>query len=730
MILSEAEFEAIASGSHASPHELLGMHRLADGGIVVRAFLPLAKGVVAVPVEDASKPVVPLRRVGESDLFEGVAEEQNEPFEYDLAITWGSGEQWRTRDPFSFQPTISEDDLYLFGQGNERRIYEKMGAHPRTINGVTGTSFAVWAPAARRVSVVGDFNGWDGRHHPMRVLGQSGVWELFVPGCGEGSHYKFQIHTADDVLLEKTDPYGFFFEIAPKTASIVWDNSRFHWNDGNWLAQRAAADPRTQPMSIYELHLGSWRKNNKGESLAYPQLADTLIDYLRRMQFTHVELMPVSEHAYYPSWGYQVTGFYAPTSRYGTPREFQHLVNALHEAGIGVILDWVPAHFPKDDWALAQFDGGPLYEHPDPQRGEHPDWGTAVFDYGQPQVKNFLTANACFWCDVFHADGLRVDAVASMLYLDYSREEGEWAPNDQGGNENIEASELLRTANTQVRDEFPGVAMIAEESTAWPGVTTDVANGGLGFNFKWDMGWMHDTLGYFERDPVHRPWHQDQITFASTYREQENYCLPLSHDEVVHEKRSLLGRLPGEDAERFANLRALLGYQWLFPGKPLLFMGGELGQATEWSEDGQVDWAALEDNVFSGGLQQWVADLNDLYRREPALWEGDYFADGFYWLDCEDHEHSILSFVRQTPACDRQAVVALNLAPVLHTGYRLGLPRPGHWREMLNSDSEFYGGQNHGNDGGVAAQETPWQHQPWSAEFTLPPLSCTVFVHD
>ena len=727
MILSDNEFEAITGGTHASPHDLLGMHRLADGGVVVRAFLPLAKGVVAVPADQVNKPVIPLRRVGDSDLFEGVAEEETELFPYDLAITWGSGEQWRTRDPFSFLPTISENDLFLLGQGDERRIYEKLGAHPRTIDGVSGTSFAVWAPNAKRVSVVGDFNGWDARHHPMRMLGQSGVWELFAPGCGVGSHYKFQILTQDGRELEKTDPFGFFFEIAPKTASIVWDNSRFTWGDDSWIKQRAGLDPRREPMSIYELHLGSWRKKSKGESFSYRKLADKLVDYVRKMGFTHVEFMPVAEHAYYPSWGYQVTGFYAPSSRYGTPEKFQILVNTLHEAGIGVIVDWVPAHFPKDDWALAEFDGTPLYEYPDPQQGEHPDWGTAVFNYGRPEVRNFLTANARFWCDQFHVDGLRVDAVASMLYLDYSREEGQWKPNAQGGNENLEAIDLLRHTNHVVQSDFPGVATIAEESTAWPGVTQDGADGGLGFTFKWDMGWMHDTLGYFQRDPVHRPWHQDQLTFASSYREQEHYVLPLSHDEVVHEKRSLLGRMPGDEWQQFANLRALFGYQWLFTGKPLLFMGGEFGQRTEWDEDGEIDWGSLETGNLSAGLQQWVSDLNHLYRDEPALWAGDYSECGFYWVDCKDHLKSVAAFLRQTPKSDRCVLVVLNLTPMTREAYRIGLPQSGKWREVLNSDSEFYGGTNQGNGGGVNSMGEPWHDQPWSAEFVLPPLSCSVF---
>ena len=732
MILSDIDFEAITQGRHSAPHRVLGMHRLADGGVVVRALLPLAKGVVVVPVHEARRPVIPLWRVGESDLFEGVEEQANDVYAYDLAITWGSGEQWRTRDAFSFLPTISENDLYLFGEGNERRIYEKLGAHPCRIDGVSGTSFAVWAPNAQRVSVIGDFNGWDARHHPMRMLGQSGVWELFAPGCGVGSHYKFQILQADDELREKADPFGLLFEIDAKVgASTVCDNGRFAWSDSEWIGQRERRNPRTQPMSIYEIHLGSWRKKTNGEFYSYRELAGPLVDYIHQMGFTHVEFLPVSEHPYYGSWGYQVTGFYAPSSRYGTPEDFQFLINTLHEAGIGVMIDWVPAHFPKDEWALARFDGTALFEHPDPERGEHPDWGTAVFNFGRPEVKNFITANARFWCDVFHVDGLRVDAVASMLHLDYSREKGEWTPNIHGGNENLEAVELLRDANHVVHSEFPGVATIAEESTTWPGVTRDLASSemALGFTFKWDMGWMNDTLAYFQHEHRDRQKHQDELTFAAAYRDQECYFLPLSHDEVVHEKRSLLSRMPGDEQQQFANLRALYGYQWLYGGKQLLFMGGEFGQRGEWDHDGEIDWACLKESELPGGVQKWVTDLNRLYRKEPAFWAGDFDEQGFFWVDCADHASCVLSFVRQTPDCSRQALVLLNLTPASHEVYRVGLPQAGSWREVLNSDSEHYGGGNAGNGGGVHSQDVPWHNQPWSADFFLPPLSCSVFIH-
>jgi len=732
MILSDSDFEAITQGRHSAPHRVLGMHRLVDGGVVVRALLPLAKGVVVVPVHKVRRPVIPLRRVGESDLFEGVEEEVNDVYAYELMVTWETGEELRTRDAFSFLPTISENDLYLFGQGNECRIYEKLGAHPRDIDGVSGIGFAVWAPNAKRVSVIGDFNGWDARRHPMRLLGQSGVWELFAPNCGVGSQYRYQILQADGQLQEKVDPFGLYFEVDAKvSASTVCDNSRFAWSDSEWIGQRERRDPRTQPMSIYEIHLGSWRKKTNGEFYSYHELAGPLVDYIHQMGFTHVEFLPVSEHAYYASWGYQVTGFYAPSSRYGTPEDFQFLINTLHEADIGVLIDWVPAHFPKDDWALARFDGTALFEHPDPERGEHPDWGTAEFNFGRPEVKNFITANARFWCDVFHLDGLRVDAVASMLHLDYSRKKGEWTPNIHGGNENLEAVELLRDVNHVVHSEFPGVVTIAEESTAWPGVTRETATDkkALGFTFKWDMGWMNDTLAYFQKEHEERQKHQDELTFASTYRAQECYFLPLSHDEVVHEKRSLLNRMPGDEQQQFANLRVLYGYQWLYAGKQLLFMGGEFGQRAEWDHDGELDWGCLNVGDLPGGLQKWVTDLNRFYREEPAFWAGDFDEPSFFWVDCADHAACVLSFVRQTPDCLRQALVLLNLTPDAHEAYRVGLPQAGSWREVLNSDSGHYGGSNIGNRGGVHSQDVPWHNQPWSTDFLLPPLSCTVFLH-
>ena len=730
MILTPDELHSLVELTHQSPHTLLGMHPLGDGsGLVVRAFLPDATGVEIQPVHEKGKPKFELKQVHATGLFEGVTRTVNKVYAYDLVITTRQGSTRRTRDAFSFLPTLGESDLFLFGKGDERRIYEKLGAQLRTIDGVPGVSFAVWAPNAQRLSVVGDFNHWDGRFHPMRLLGASGVWEIFVPGVGEGAHYKFEIRDAHGKISLKTDPYGFFFEVPPKNAAIVWNNEKFKWTDDVWMERRRESRDSglRSPVSIYEMHPGSWRKKGIGESFSYRELAAPLVEYVQRMGFTHVELLPPAEHAFYPSWGYQVTGFYAPTGRYGTPDDFQFLVNALHESGIGIIIDWVPAHFPRDEWALAKFDGTALYEHEDPRKGAHQDWGTLIFNYGRHEVNNFLVANALFWCHRFHVDGLRVDAVASMLYLDYSRKAGEWIPNQFGGRENLEAIEFLKKFNHIAHTEFPGLMTIAEESTAWPLVTRPPYLGGLGFSFKWNMGWMHDTLGYFSREPIHRKYHQNDLTFATLYHHHENFILPLSHDEVVHGKGSLIGRMPGDDWQKFANLRALLAYQWLFPGKKLLFMGGEFGQRAEWNENSQLDWWLLDAGPYHRGLQQFVADLNKLYLATPGLWQSDYDHGGFYWIDCTDRDNSVLSFVRQTADGSNQLAVIMNLTPVLREKYRVGLPRAGNWRESLNSDAAIYGGSNQGNLGVVVAENIPCHNQSCSAEFRLPPLSVLVF---
>jgi 1,4-alpha-glucan branching enzyme len=728
MILTPEELRSLVELKHQSPHTLLGMHPLGDGsGLVVRALLPDAASVEIQPVHEKNKPRFALQRLPGTDVFEGVTRSANKVYAYDLVVTAHHGQLRRTRDAFSFLPTLGESDLFLFGKGDERKIYEKLGAQLRVIDGVPGVSFAVWAPNAQRISVVGDFNRWDGRFHPMRLLGASGVWEIFVPGVGEGAHYKFEIRDAHGNIKLNTDPFGFFFEVPPKNAAIVWNNKKFKWTDDTWLKRRREQAPLRSPISIYEVHPGSWRKKSLSESFSYRELAAPLVEYVKQMGFTHVELLPPAEHAFYPSWGYQVTGFYAPTSRYGTPDDFQFLVNALHAAGIGIIIDWVPAHFPRDDWALARFDGTALYEHEDPRKGAHQDWGTLIFNYGRHEVNNFLVANALFWCDRFHVDGLRVDAVASMLYLDYSRKEGEWIPNRYGGRENIEAIEFLKKFNHITHTEFPGVMTIAEESTAWPLVTRPPYLGGLGFSFKWNMGWMHDTLGYFSREPVHRKYHQNDLTFAMLYHHHENFVLPLSHDEVVHGKGSLIGRMPGDDWQKFANLRALLAYQWLFPGKKLLFMGGEFGQRAEWNENGQLDWWLLDAGPYHRGLQKFIGDLNGFYLAAPGLWQADYDYGGFYWIDCADRDNSVLSFVRQNADGSHPLAVVFNLTPVLRERYRVGLPRGGRWREVLNSDAGVYGGGNHGNLGGVTAENIACHSQSCSAELCLPPLSALVF---
>jgi len=728
MLLTKDELRSLVGLMHQSPHSLLGMQPLGDGsGLVVRALLPDAAKVAIHPTHEKDKPAFELKRIPKTDVFEAVTKLANKVYAYDLVVTDKAGKTRRTRDAFSFLPTLGESDLFLFGKGDERKIFEKLGAQLRTIDGVPGTSFAVWAPNAQRVSVVGDFNNWDGRFHPMRLLGASGVWEIFIPGVGQGAHYKFEIRDAHGNIKLNTDPFGFFFEVAPKQAAIVWETRKFKWNDAAWLKKRRERDALRSPMSVYEVHVGSWQKKSANESWSYRELAKPLVEYVNRLGFTHVEFLPVAEHAYYPSWGYQVTGFYAPTSRFGSPDDFQFLVNALHEAGIGVIVDWVPAHFPRDEWALAKFDGTALFEHEDPRKGAHQDWGTLIFNFGRNEVSNFLVANALFWCERFHIDGLRVDAVASMLYLDYSRKEGQWIPNQFGGRENLEAIEFLKKFNHITHTEFPGVMTIAEESTAWPLVTRPPYLGGLGFSFKWNMGWMHDTLGYFKHEPVHRKYHQNDLTFAMLYHFNENFILPLSHDEVVHGKLSLIGRMPGDDWQKFANLRALFAYQWFFPGKKLVFMGGEFGQRKEWNENAQLDWWLLDAGPFHRGLQRFVGDLNKLYAAAPALWQADYDHAGFWWIDCNDRENSILSFMRQTADGSKQVAVILNLTPVPRPNYRIGLPRAGKWREVLNSDAGIYCGGNKGNLGGVTAGNISCHGQQHSAEFYLPPLSVIAF---
>jgi len=728
MILLQDELRKLTELKHRSPHAILGLHPRSDAsGLVARAFFPHAAKVELRPVGAAAHPSFELQRIHKSGLFEGATDVGTQVFKYELLVTDDKGNTRTIRDPYSFLPTLSEEDLYLFGKGDERKLYDKLGAQLRVVDGVVGTSFAVWAPNAQRISVVGDFNNWDGHFHQMRSLGSSGVWEIFIPGVGEGAHYKYELRDHHNHIRLKADPCGFFMEVPPAQASIVWNNKKFKWTDDAWLKKRKKTNPLQAPVSTYELHIGSWRKKSKAESFGYRELAAPLVAYLQQMGFTHVEFMPLAEHAFYPSWGYQVTGFYAPTSRYGTPEDLQYLVNELHNAGFGVIVDWVPAHFPRDDWALAKFDGTALYEHEDPRKGAHQDWGTLIFNYGRHEVVNFLIANALFWCERYHIDGLRVDAVASMLYLDYSRKHGEWIPNKYGGRENLEAIDFLRQFNHLVHTEFPGVMTIAEESTAWPQVTRPPYVGGLGFSMKWNMGWMHDTLEYFKKDPVHRKYHQHDLTFAMLYQYHENFILPLSHDEVVHGKGSLLRRMPGDDWRRFANLRVLLGYQWMFPGKKLLFMGGEIGQSGEWNANAEVEWHLLNAGPYHKGVQRLVADLNQLYLAEPGLWQADFDSAGFEWIDASDNHNSVMSFIRREPDRVSELVVILNLTPVPRLKYRIGLPRPGKWFEVLNTDAAIYGGSNTGNYGSVMADDQDMHNQSYSAEFTLPPMSIIAF---
>ncbi len=697
----------------ADPHAYLGAHA-AKGGVVVRAYRPDAESVRVLPMG------VELKRKRGDGVFEGVIEGASLPLDYELEVAYPAGDSYVLRDPYSFLPTIGELDVHLAGEGRHEELYEQLGAHVREVEGVAGVAFAVWAPNAGSVSVVGDFNAWDGRLHPMRTLGASGIWELFVPDVPAGSRYKFELRTQTGKLRLKADPYEAASELPPKNASVVVD-SRYEWQDGEWVAARVSQLDR--PVSIYEVHLGSWRRNalQGNRPLTYGELAEELAEYVTDMGFTHVELMPVMEHPYAPSWGYQVTGYFAPTSRFGTPDDFRAFVDRLHRAGIGVILDWVPAHFPKDDWALARFDGTALYEHEDPRRAEHPDWGTLVFNTGRNEVRNFLLASALYWLREHHADGLRVDAVASMLYLDYSRKDGEWVPNIHGGNEDLDAIAFLKELNAVAHALEPGVLMAAEESTAWPGVSRPVDQGGLGFGLKWNMGWMHDTLAYLARDPIHRRFHHDQLTFSLIYAFSENFVLPLSHDEVVHGKGSLLAKMPGDPWQRFANLRALYGYMWAHPGKKLLFMGGEIGQEREWDDDGSVDWHLLE-RPEHAGLQELVRDLNLRYREQPALWEVDFDPAGFRWLEANDADANVIAFARIAADGERSVVCVCNFAPVPRPCYRVGLPAGGPWSEVLNTDEERYGGGGIVNAGVIVAETQAWHDQPFSAEVTLPPL--------
>jgi 1,4-alpha-glucan branching enzyme len=710
----QATVDRLFGGSHHDPHSVLGSHRHPDG-MVVRALRPHADEVHVVLADGTGHP---LQRVHDAGLFSGVV--TSPPADYRLAVRYGE----RTDvvdDPYRWLPTLGEVDLHLIGEGRHEHLWSVLGAHVRDYETpagrVAGTSFAVWAPTAQGVRVTGDFDGWTGWAHPMRVLGSSGVWELFVPGVEAGTRYKFRILGADGRWRDKADPMAFATEIPPATASVV-DRSTHEWGDQEWMAARELREAHTEPMSVYEVHLGSWRPG-----LGYRELAHQLADYLDETGFTHIELLPVAEHPFGGSWGYQVTSYYAPTARFGSPDDFRYFVDHLHQRGFGIIVDWVPAHFPRDEWALARFDGTPLYEHADPRRGEQPDWGTLVFDFGRREVRNFLVANALYWLEEFHIDGLRVDAVASMLYLDYSRPEGQWLPNVHGGRENLDAVAFLQEMNATVYRRHPGVVTIAEESTAWPGVSRPTHLGGLGFGFKWNMGWMHDTLDYIGRDPIYRGYHHNQMTFSLMYAFSENFVLPLSHDEVVHGKGSLWQRMPGDTWNKAAGVRALLAFMWAHPGKQLLFQGGEFGQEREWSESRSLDWHLLEDPLH-GGIKTMVGDLNRAYREHSALWTRDTTPEGFSWIDANDAAGNVLSFLRHGIDPDgRPSVVACiaNFAGNAREGYRVGLPFAGRWREVLNTDAQSYGGSGVGNLGVVEAEPQMWHGRPASAVLRLPP---------
>jgi 1,4-alpha-glucan branching enzyme len=732
------QVDALVGGRVRDPHVLLGAHPNADS-TVVRAWRPEAQSVSCL-VDGAVG--AKLERVHPGGLFEGTVE--GRVLDYELEVAYAPDRTFVVRDPYSFPPTLGDVDVHLIGEGRHRRLHTKLGAHHYVMRDVDGTGFAVWAPNALSVRLVGNFNSWDGRLNPMRMIGSSGVWELFLPGVGDGALYKFEIVTADGRLVLKTDPFAFRTEPPPGTAAVV-HRSRHEWRDHEWMGARsrgaalagpqetrrgaALAEPQETkrrgaheaPMSIYEVHLGSWRRGADGRQLTYRETAPLLADYCTEMGFTHVELLPIAEHPFGGSWGYQVSNYFAPTARFGDPDDFRYFVDTLHRAGVGVICDWVPAHFPKDEWALARFDGTALYEHMDPRQGEHPDWGTLVFNFGRNEVRNFLISNALFWCEEYHLDGLRVDAVASMLYLDYSRNEGEWVPNRYGGRENLEAIEFLKELNAVVHGEHPGVVMTAEESTAWPGVSRPTYLGGLGFGFKWNMGWMHDTLDYFAKDPVHRRWHHNQLTFSLIYAFSENYVLPLSHDEVVHGKGSLVAKMPGDRWEKFANLRSLFGYMWAHPGKQLLFMGGELAQEREWTHDHSIDWHLLDDPSHAG-VRDLVADLNRTYMDLDVLWRLDSSPEGFRWIDANDADNNVVSFYR-TAGGNAHLVCVCNLSPVVRTGFRLGFPRAGRYREIINTDAQRYGGSNVGNLGEVSTEPTPWHGLDQSAEILLPPLA-------
>jgi 1,4-alpha-glucan branching enzyme len=715
-----AALDALAEARNPDPFAVLGPHQ-SGSGVVIRTYQPSAESVTVV--RDGRSAA--MSRIHRAGIFEAKFPDAPEVFDYKLRVRYPDEHSSELDDPYRYGRVITDYDLYLFGEGKHTRIYDRLGAHPMRIGDADGTHFAVWAPNVDRASVVGDFNDWDGRVHPMRRLGDSGVWEIFIPGVGEGGRYKFELRLRHGELALKTDPFGFAFEVPPLSASIV-TSLDYQWRDAQWMRERAEANNWfNRPFAAYEVHLGSWsRVPEQGDRyLTYRELADRLVPYVKEMGYTHIELLPVAEHPFAGSWGYQVTGYYAPTSRFGGPRDFKAFVDACHQHSIGVILDWVPGHFPKDRFALAQFDGTSLYEHADPRQGEHRDWGTLIFNYGRNEVRNFLLANALFWLEEYHVDGLRVDAVASMLYLDYSRRAGEWVPNRHGGRENLEAIDFLRELNALTHGQHPGSLTVAEESTAFPSVSRPAYLGGLGFTYKWNMGWMNDILEYVRQDPVHRRYHQRHLTFSLLYAFSENFILPFSHDEVVHGKGSMFGKIPGDDWQKAATLRALYGFMYSHPGKKLMFMGCEFGQGREWNYDASLDWHLLSDPLHAG-IRQFVQDLNHVYAGQPALYECDFEPHGFQWIDCNDNDNSVVSFVRRARNQDDFVVSVLNFTPVPREGYVVGVPRAGSYGELINSDGAAYGGGNVGNGGVVFTEAAAAHGQRQSLRLTLPPLAC------
>lgn len=725
------EMNLIVNCEHKDPHTVLGMHEVLHDDrevVAVRAFLPGAKELYVIDKNDENA-VYKADRIHEDGFFETVIEDRHKWFDYKFRIVYWDGNENITADAYSFPPTVSDYDKYLFGAGNHYEIYNKLGANICEINGTEGVSFAVWAPNAKSVSVIGSFNYWDGRSAQMRMLGNSGIWEIFIPGAAEFDRYKFRIKDRNNNVTDKSDPYGFYMEKRPQNASIVYDLGVYRWKDAKWIKQRETSDPYRSPMNIYEVQLGSWMRvpEEEGRFLTYRELADKLVKYVKKMGYTHIELLPVSEYPFDGSWGYQVTGYYAPTSRYGEPDDFRYFIDCCHQKGIGVIVDWVPGHFPKDANGLARFDGTALYEHEDWRKGEHKEWGTYVFNYGRKEVSNFLIANALFWIKEYHIDGIRVDAVASMLYLDYFRNEGEWIPNKYGGRENLEAVEFLKHMNSVIKGAYEGVLTFAEESTEWEGVTKGADRNGLGFSFKWNMGWMNDFLEYMKKDPIYRKYHHNNLTFGITYAYSENFVLVLSHDEVVHMKGSMIGKMPGDIWQKFANLRAAYGFMYAYPGKKLLFMGNDIGQYSEWNEAKSIDWHVLE-NDFNCKLNLFLQDLFKLYKKEPAFWERDTYPEGFEWIECDDAENSVVSFVRHGANVEDLIVIICNFTPKTVEGYDVGVPYEGYYKEIFNSDDEKYGGSGVINKKAVRSKKEHCNRCANKITINLPPLATSVFT--